>query len=99
MPRQRSALRCPGKVDRSIVSDNIRQVLAYINWDYSMINPHMSTADVRQRIFRVYNHRCSTVELATVSLIKELCLQREGFVIPSLLPHEVTDLLYNICTV
>ena len=83
-------------ISSSTVADNLREVLASMEWGYE----HLLLFVHEGKPWRhAIQDTFSISDKATAGLIKELCLQRDGCLEGILMPQEISELLTWICTV
>ena len=80
------------------VADNLREVMSFIGCDYEGISLYLQEQNLCFTISHKWSENCNQLDLAVVSVIKELCLQREGNLTTVLTSTEANELLYALCT-
>ena len=82
-------------ISSSTVADNLREVLASLEWGYEQLIMFVSEGKSWSNAIEDIN---TTEDKATAGLIWELCLQRDGCLEGLLTPQELRELLSWICT-
>ena len=82
----------------SVAGDNLRETLYVLGWNYSVLHhAYKGNICVKKKIIEKWKNLISADDLATVEMIKEVLLMRDGLLTSPLSKDEQENLLYNIC--
>ena len=82
----------------SVAGDNLRETLYVLGWNYSVLDhAYKENICVKKKIIEKWKKLISADDLATVEMIKEVLLMRDGLLTSPLSKDEQENLLYNIC--
>ena len=82
------------------MANNLRQIMAFVQCNYTNIQLYVQTGGKNQGLIRdKWCRMCAPSVIATVKVIGQLCLQREGHLMTVLELQEVDEFLEYICTV
>ena len=82
----------------SVAADNLRETLYMLGWNYSVLDlAYKENICVKKKIIEKWKKLISADDLATVEMIREVLLMRDGLLTSPLSKDERENLLFQIC--